>query len=340
MATRRRLWARAVAAGLAGILLSAPVVTASAADDVAFTIRDPRVTESSGLTRDTDADVYWTVNDSGDEGTVYGVRPDGNVEGIVGFRAQPRDVEAVAMHDGALYVADIGDNGSRRDFVTVYWLNSPTPDNKTVPYRAYDFSYPDGPHDAETLLVDGNGRLYVVTKGLKGGIYQAPRNPSRQGVNKLIRVADAPAFVTDGAFLDDDRIVLRTYVSLEVLDASTYETLARDAAPVQKQGESVSVTLDGKALLVGSEGKNSQVLQVDVPSKIGEAPSAASTPPSTSSPTASPSPSSASPDDSDDTNVDDEAGGATTRTGTILALSLAAFVALVAGVVVAAVRKP
>ena len=114
-------------------------------------------------------------------------------------------------------------------------------------YKAYDFSYPDGPHDAETLLVDGDGRLFIVTKGAEGGIYAAPSSPSRQGVNELERVGDAPAFVTDGTVLPDGRFALRTYVSVEIVDPDSYEVVARAATPAQKQGESITTTFDGKA---------------------------------------------------------------------------------------------
>jgi len=338
MATTWRTVLRPLAVATAAALLSCPVLPAAAAADVAFTIRDVRITGSSGLVRDPSADIYWTVNDSGDEGTAYGVRDDGNVEGIVAFRAAPRDVEAVAMSGRRLYVADIGDNRARRAFVTVYYFNDPEPNNRTVSYRSYDFSYPDGAHDAETLLVDGSGRLYLVTKEAKGGIYQAPENPSRQGINQLERVGDAPAFVTDGVFLPDGKgIALRTYVSVLVLDEDSYRPVARAATPPQQQGESLALALDGRSLLLGSEGKRSTVLRVAIPRGMGRVPVAAATPPPSTSATPTPSPSESDPAPADDP-PDEEAGPPVSRAGTILSLSLAAFVALVAGVVVAARR--
>jgi hypothetical protein len=319
-------------------LLLAPAGLAEAKNDQGFTIRDLRVRKSSGLARDVDARLYWTVNDSGAEGTVYGLDPEGNVQGILGFRAKPEDVEAVAMHDRRLYVADIGDHKRQRRMITVYYFDRPRPDNRTVPYRAYDFSYPDGPHDAETLLVDRRGRLYVVTKERKGGIYVAPRRPSRSGVNQLRRVADAPAYVTDGVFLPkDNRIALRTYVSVLVLDGRSYRTVARAATPWQKRGESIAVGLTGSSLLLGSEGARSAVLQVPVPNRLASVPVAGNAPPASPRPTPSAS-ESAAPDEPADT-ADEDPGTPVSRTGTLLALTLAAFVALVAGVVVAAHRR-
>ncbi len=151
------------------------------------------------------------------------------------------------MDDNRLLLADIGDNRARRDFITVYAIDDPEPNDDTRTYRAYDFAYPDGAHDAEAMLVNGRGRFYFVTKEARAGIYRAPANPSRQGVNRLTRVGEAPAFVTDGTFLPDgDQIALRTYVSVEMLDADSYKVVAQAPIPLQPQGESITMDLDGR----------------------------------------------------------------------------------------------
>lgn len=335
MATPRHGLTRALAVAAGVTVLSCPVLLASAADKVAFTVTDPRISTTTGLARDTDSHLYWTVNHTGSQGTVYGLDAKGRVQGVFGFRDTPKGVEALAVHDNRIYVGDIGDPGSSRTMVSVYFFDDPRPDNTTRPYRSYDFRYPDGAHDAATLLVDRDGRLYLVTKGAKAGIYAAPAQPTRKGVNALERVADAPAYVTDGVFLPDGRIVLRTYVSVLVLDGSSYKTVARAAAPAQKQGESVAVALNGKSLLLGSEGKSAPVLQVSVPTSLGAVPTAGGKPPATAGAGAS-----AGSDSSDeDLPTDDSETGSTSRTGTVLALSLAALVAVVAGVVAGAARR-
>jgi len=340
MTTRRLTLLRPAAVALTVALLSLPLAPAQLAlakDQQAFSISDSRVTRSSGLTRDVARQLYWTANDAGAEGTVFGVTARGVVQGVLGFRAHPADVEAVAMHNRRLYVADIGDRARRRSMITVYYFDNPQADNLTVPYRAYDFAYPDGPHDAATLLVDGSGRLYVVTREQHGAIYAAPRQPARQGVNMLRRVADAPAYVTDGVFLPTgNRIVLRTYGSLLVLDGRTYRTSASAATPWQKQGESVAVSLDGRSLLLGSMGKDAAVISVGVPRRLGQVAVASSTPPPSPAPTPS---ASASEPATQDAPPAEDPGKPISRNGTLLALSLAGLVALVAGVVVVARRR-
>ncbi|CAA9380577.1 MAG: hypothetical protein AVDCRST_MAG75-917 [uncultured Propionibacteriaceae bacterium] len=335
--TRRARRGCALAAGLV-VAASAGLPTAVAADPVEFTISAAAITESSGLARDTNSRVYWTANDSGGVASVYALARDGSLKATVQYRAKPVDVEAVAMSDSRLYVGDIGDNGATRDFVTVYAFDFPVPRDQTVSYQAYDFSYPDGPHDAETLLVDGRGRIYIVTKEAAGGIYAAPAQPSRQRVNRLQRVGDAPSYVTDGVFMPDQQaIALRTYLSVEMLAANGYAPIARAPLPLQPQGESLTVSLDGTSLLAGSEGAGSKVYRVEIPTEGDNAPTGGASPPSSTSPGASPSPSPSGRTGGEVTDEDPNAGRS--RAGTWSALGLAAVVALVAGIVVAVARK-
>jgi hypothetical protein len=163
-------------------------------------------------------------------------------------------------------------------------------------------------------------------------------------------VGDAPAFVTDGTVLPDGRFGLRTYVSVEIVDPDSYEVVARAATPAQKQGESITTTFDGKDLLIGSEGKRSKVLRIDIPTGLDGAPTASASPPTTEpSPTASPSPTggkpSASPSGEDsaasEDDVPEDTGvSGTGRQGTLAALGLAAAIAIVAGSVVVLIRRP
>ncbi len=306
---------------------------AAAADTVAFTITDSRITESSGLAADSAAGLYWTVNDSGAGGVAYGIGPQGRVEGTLNYRATPVDIEAVAVHEDRLYLADIGDNNAVRERVTVYYFDQPRANGLIVAYRAYDFTYPDGPHDAETLLVNPAGRLFIVTKDANGGgVYAAPADPVRAGTNELKRVGTAPASVTDGSFLPGGRtIALLSYSAVTVVDASSYATVAEAAIPAQPQAESLAVSLDGDTLLVGSEGRRSKVYALPIPG-------AAATP------TPSATPTSATPTGwrTDDGDLPLDEGDPTTgqsRAGTLLAVGLAGLVALVAGAVVVLVRK-
>jgi hypothetical protein len=140
----------------------------------------------------------------------------------------------------------------------------------TVAAVRYRLRYADGPHDAEALLVDPRGnRLYVATKGLTGGgLYRAPARLARDRVNLLQRVARAPPVVTDGAFAPGGRgFVLRDYQGAFVYTAPGRRVAAFDL-PLQLQGESITVSADGRSVLAGSEGPDSEVWRVPLPEPV------------------------------------------------------------------------
>jgi hypothetical protein len=306
-------------------LLVAWFPTAASAATAGFTISDSRIKELSGMARDPQANLYWAVNDSGDSGVVYGVTGKGRVRGTLNFREDPTDVEAVAVHENRLYVADIGDNDAKRKTIRVYYFDNPRASGLNVSYRAWDFRYPDGPHNAETLLVTDTGRLYVVTKEASGGFYRAPAKPSRDGTNKLTRVNDAPAVVTDGVVLPGGKqIALLSYTQVSVVDATTGDEVASAPLSGIKQAESLALSLDGTSLLVGSEGKRPKVVAMPIPGAAASA-----------------SPTAAAPSDSgaDDDPADEPSTPLPAQKGTWLAVGLAGVVAVVAGVVVGVARR-
>lgn len=264
---------------LAVLLISAPAIPAygSRSEDEPkklFTIEDERITESSGLARSRKhKGIWWTVNDSSDSARVFGVDRTGKVVAELTFGADVRDVEALAVgSDGKIYVADIGDNLEDQKKVRVFAISEPEDleDNK-MKYRAYDFEYPDGPHNAEAILVHpGTNRIYLVTKESRGGIYAGPEQASRDGVNELTRVGDAPATITDGTFTPDGkRVLLRNYTTMFVMTWPKPAKAASITLPVVRQGESLAMGQTNGTVVVGSEGENSPVYEVTIPTKKG-----------------------------------------------------------------------
>ena len=269
------LWFHAIVAAVA---LSGALLLADGKGDrggVAFSFADPAIEESSGLV--VDDGMVLTVNDSGDGPVVHVVDPsDGETVGRTTYSPDDViDVEALAGEpDGTVWVGDIGDNGGRRASVTLYRLPPLRSGDRTVEAKRFDLRFADGPTNAEALLVHPvSGRLYVVSKGLLGGrVYAAPERMSTVGVGVLRRVGEVDGMVTDGAFVADGRhVVLRTYSSASVLDPRTWKSLGRFALPHQQQGEGVAVIDGGRSLLLSSEGRRSELLEVPLPDRVLEA---------------------------------------------------------------------
>ncbi|MFE4371497.1 WD40 repeat domain-containing protein [Streptomyces sp. NPDC056835] len=269
----------------ASAVVFAPAVTpAVAADeeapDQSFTIKDPRITESSGLAASrTHPGVYWTHNDSGYGPQIYAVdsRTGETVatltlEGI----GKPRDVEAISMGpDGNVYVGDIGDNlNGTWDHVWIYRFPEPKQlKDATVRATQFTVKYADGPRDAESMMVDPKtGRVYIASKNKKGGgLYEGPAELTSSGTNTFRRIDEVP-WVTDGAFSPDGKeLVLRSYFSARAYAWQNGRLGAERgiSAPFQWQAESVTYTADGKALMFGTEGKESGVVRVDLDKGAG-----------------------------------------------------------------------
>jgi hypothetical protein len=167
-----------------------------------------------------------------------------------------------------VWAGDIGDNRGRRDDVRIYRVDPADGDH---PGTGFVLTYPDGPHDAETLLVrPGSGRAFVVSKSVFGGtVYAAPTDLRGGGaVNRLTRFARVSGLVTDGTFFPDGRhVLLRTYGSASVYTVPGFGLVGTVHLPRQRQGEGISVGPQGR-ILVSSEGENTPVLQVFLPAAL------------------------------------------------------------------------
>jgi hypothetical protein len=293
----RPSFAAAIAACALTLLPGVPAESAAAGQGamVALEIRDQRVVESSGLAASPrHGGVLWTHNDSGDAARLFAVGPDGGVLAtltLAGVDARDWEAMAAGRDDAgrpALFAGDIGDNLGAWSSVSVYQVSEPaTLHDATLPAKRYELRYPDGPRDAEALLVDPrDNRLYVASKeDGGGGLYQAPARLRGDRVNLLRRIADVPPSVTDGAFSPDGRaFVLRDYSTAYVFAAPGRQVDAF-ALPLQRQGESITWSPGGDAVLVGSEGPDSDIWRVGLPDKAA---AAQATP--TSRPRAAPAP--------------------------------------------------
>lgn len=129
--------------------------------------------------------------------------------------------------------------------------------------------YPDGAHNAETLLVDPiSGDIYVVTKaGLTSGVYRwrAPQDPSgeTQTLERVGSVQHASSLATGGDVSPrGDFVILKTYDSTRLwlrpkgteLHAAFAGTPCTVKTPKEPQGETLAISADGHGYSTVSEG--------------------------------------------------------------------------------------
>ncbi|MEO5678233.1 MAG: hypothetical protein ABIS47_01040 [Acidimicrobiales bacterium] len=260
-------------------------------------LADSRITESSGVASASwSDDVVFTHNDSGDEARIFAVdtrtcatRSTFRVTGAVNVDWE--DLARGAAPDGTpvLWVGDIGDNRARRPAVVVYEVGEPGPGapGPLAIRSRWALTYPDGAHDAETILVDPEtGRPVIVTKDLAGGTSVAYRLPTGgSGVlEPLARLnvrglpggglANLAGAITAGATSPDRRtLVLRSYLAGWRWTATPGEPLAATLArppepldlPVGRQAEALAFTSDGRGLWATSEGARSPLYLVPLP---------------------------------------------------------------------------
>ncbi len=293
-------------------LLALPVAARAADPPALCTLTDPRLTEVSGLVSSGRApEVLFVHNDSGDTARFIAIDTRCRTRAtypLPGVTAT--DWEDIARGPGSvLWLADIGDNRAARATVRVVRVSEPvvpavSSRAPTLPLAStsYSLTYPDGPHDAETLLCDpADGRLYVVTKSFtgRGRLYAAPLPLRPDAVNPLVALDAFRVLATGGDVSPDGTTVaLRGYQSVYVARVPTGSAQGPRLAgvfaagpgevlglPAEKQGEAIGWSSDSRSLLTTSEGIGAPLHRVTVTGPAASpTPSPETTPSSSSRP--------------------------------------------------------
>jgi hypothetical protein len=269
------------------------------------------INEASGLAASArNEGLLWTHNDSGDRPRVFAITPSGRV--LASYRllgAKAWDWEDIAVsgdgHGGGpyIYAADIGDNRLVRPFVVVYRVEEPavsaSPQMRDLEgTKAFELVYPDGPHNAEVLLVDPrSGDLFIVTKDFDSGTSRVYRSsfPHDAGRRRLLedvgrvqfpgsRARDIAATGGDVSSRGD-RILIRTYTRTFVWSRNRDESLAHALMTVPcstatvgfglpiDQYESIAFSRDGQSYYTLGEGSGSPLYRFDTSGQRPRAPS-------------------------------------------------------------------
>jgi hypothetical protein len=210
---------------------------------------------------------FWSHNDSGDP-VLVALDDAGRVTGRLRIDgATVEDWESVAVgpcpSGSCIYLADIGDNDAERDRITIYRILEPAAANGSVKVSdVFHATYPDGAHDAESLLIAPDGRLHIVTKGETGPVsmYRFPNDLKTGTTVRLERVGEPresrPAAendrVTDGAVSPNGQ-----WVALRSLNSVTFYRAAELLTGKWREVGRVSLTIvrepQGEGVTFGSD---------------------------------------------------------------------------------------
>ncbi|MCH9695498.1 MAG: hypothetical protein K0U72_13380, partial [Gammaproteobacteria bacterium] len=266
-------------------------------------LEDKSIREASGLARSQrQADLLWVINDNGSPEIIHAIDHRGTRLGEVDLKkSKNRDWEDLASYyldDAAfLMVADIGDNDARRAKRTLYFLDEPQPEKKATAKRRWktDYTYPDGPRDAESAAVDTENRqvLILSKRDLPPRLYSVPLRhdgdepvvatrlgeirslpaPSRQEIEFAPKNKSwhwQPVGMDISA--DNRAAVILTYRAVYYYERTAGQDWlqALNTAPVRislgsfENAESVAFGDAFRTVFVTGENKNSRILRIDL----------------------------------------------------------------------------
>jgi len=240
------------------------------------------INEASGLVASrTMPGTFWTHNDSGGEAAIFLVGSNGEDLGKVNLQnVVNRDWEDIAVGPGPasgssyVYVGEIGDNEAQYGTKIIYRFLEPDMDLQNPPFLAtvqvdtIAFQYPDGPRDAETLMVHPNtGDIFIVSKREEAvHLYTLPFPQATGEILEPEMIGTLPFnnVVAGDISPDGQEILLKDYwrVFHWVVENDDIAATMLNNEPVllpyqpEPQGESVAFATDVKSYFTVSEERD------------------------------------------------------------------------------------
>jgi len=259
--------------------------TANATRSLALGAVPAPITEASGLAASrNNPGVVWTHNDSGGAASLYALGRQAQIKATLPLSGGLNiDWEDIARGPGPagnpdwLYAADIGDNDAVRSSIRVYRTAEPNLSGLAdgaqlapAPTSFVELTYPDGPRDAEALIVDPKSNdLYLITKReSRSRVYRA-RAPSFVGERvtvRFLRELQYGEVVGADACPNGRTVLVKRYFALDAYTGSSVAAaLAAKPSPrlleAEPQGEAIAANPRCTGYYTLSEGVDQQLIR-------------------------------------------------------------------------------
>jgi hypothetical protein len=251
----------------------------------------------SGLaTSRSQPEIVFAHNDH-DRAVVYALDLQGHLHARISLAgAMASDIEDIAAGpcgaQNCVYLGDIGDNAAQRSEYAILRIvepivpSAPGTNAMSVTFERYRFTYEDGSHNAESLMVAPDGTLYVVTKLAPGSggrvaatgmssVYRLAAPLSTTAVARASKVATLPvpasgdlAASAAAAHPCGLGFLLRTYD--RVYEFLTPPGAGFEAAfgvapkviamPDEPQSEGIDYRADGRGFVTSGEGTHAPIV--------------------------------------------------------------------------------
>jgi hypothetical protein len=255
-------------------VVESPVIEGFEATPVSKALVPGIVDEASGIADSKINPGYlWVQQDGGNSNDIALLSHDGSfLKNIKIKSAVNRDWEDMALASGPvpgtnyIYLADIGDNNQISGEHAIYRFAEPAAGvSEVATYDKINFTYPDGPHDAEALMVDNSSKdIYIITKrDARSRVYKLAYPQSTSAANEAVFTGTISfTGVTSAALSSDGKeILMKTYDKIYYWKKDKQQTVTQLLAetPVmlshqpEPQGEAICFKNDNSGFFTLSE---------------------------------------------------------------------------------------
>jgi hypothetical protein len=238
-------------------------------------LANKKIDEASGLAFSrSHKGIIYTHNDSGHEPYVYLTDTMGKDRGIIHLKdVKNRDWEDIAVGPGPdkklsyVYVGEIGDNNGAYKNIKIFRFPEPKSlkSRMEIKPEILTLTYPDGPKDAETLMVDPrSGDIFIISKrDSTNTLYRAPKKAFEKERFVLEKVMELPftMAVAGDISADGTQVLIKNYFTVFYWERKTGESISEALSRKPKilpyktepQGEAIGFHPSGKSYFTLSE---------------------------------------------------------------------------------------